>query len=40
MPAANGRFHTSGAVTPQIILYQIACYYPVGSLHLAKPLKR
>ena len=30
--AANGRFHASGGVTPQTILYKFARYYPAASV--------
>jgi hypothetical protein len=30
--ASNGRFHASGAVTPQTILWKFARYYPAASL--------
>ena len=33
----NGRFHASGAVTPQTILYKFARYYPAGSVVEAPP---
>ena len=31
MPAPNERFHASGAVTPQTILYELARYYPAAT---------
>jgi len=35
--AYNGRFHASGAVTPQTILCKFARYYPAGTLVEAPP---
>jgi len=34
---ANGRFHASGAVTPQTILCGFARYYPAGTAVEAPP---
>jgi len=36
-PAPNGRFHASGAVTPQTILCEIQRYYPAGTAVEAPP---
>ena len=37
MPADNGRFHASGAVTPQTILWEIQRYYLAATLVEAPP---
>ena len=37
MPAGNGRFGASGAVTPQTILYELARYYPARTAVEAPP---
>ena len=37
MAAYNGRFHASGGVYPQTILYKFARYYPAGTAVEAPP---
>ena len=37
MPASNVRFHASGAVTPQSILWEFQRYYPAAALVEAPP---
>jgi len=39
MAAYNKRFHASGAVTPQTILYEIQRYYPTASVVKPPPRK-
>ena len=35
--APNGRFHASGAVTPQTILWKLVRYYPAATAVEAPP---